>query len=267
VAAIKAAVLQLPNVGMSSTRLLRYVRQAHKEGVSLLLLGEYLLNPFFHELRTLPLNMIKEQSDHQLSTLKELSKSYDMTIVASLVIVKKRQPYKVIVKVAPSSTSYYEQQLLIDYDHWNESDYFANEISVLKTPPIFNINGVRCAVMGGFELHFDTLFSLLDERKIDLLLVPTVSTFESHKRWRELLKMRAFTHNIYMLRANRIGEYSEKEHQWKFYGDSLCVDPNGELITTLGNTEELMIVDVDHKSVMAARKGWGFQEALKLRNS
>ncbi len=262
---LRAAALQLPSIGMSSTRLYRYVRQAHKSGVRLLLLGEYLLNPFFHELRTLSLGMIKEQSEHQLSVLKELSQTHDMTIVASLVVVRKRRPYKMIVKVSPASISYYEQQLLINYPHWNEADFFANERNVLKEPLVFSVDGVRCAVMGGFELHFDSLFGMLDSKNIDLLVVPSVSTFESNQRWQQLIAMRAFTHHCYILRANRIGDYQEGAHQWRFYGDSLCVSPEGGVIAHLGNTEELMIVDIDHKEVVAARRGWGFKESLNGR--
>ncbi len=265
-ATIKAAVLQLPNIGMSSTRLYRYVRQAHKEGVKILLLGEYLLNPFFHELKSLSLSMIKEQSEHQLAMLKELSQTHDMVIVASLVAVKKRAPYKMIVKVAPNSVSYYEQQLLINYAHWNEAAYFANVHEALKTPPVFSVDGIKCAIMAGFELHFDALFTMLEQKKIDLLLVPSVSTFESHRRWQELIKTRAFTHNIYILRANRIGEYHEGEHVWKFYGDSILCDPNGMLVSRLGNTEELMVVDIEHQEVVEARKGWGFRDAMRQRS-
>jgi nitrilase len=265
VAMLKAAVLQLPSIGMSSTRLYRYVRQAHKEGVKLLVLGEYLLNPFFHELRTLSMAMIKEQSEHQMKLLRELAQTHDMSIVAAIVKVKKKQPFKMIVKVSPNSVSYYEQQILIQYKHWNEADFFANKVQRLQTPPVFKIDGIRCAIMAGFELHFDAFFEMLKNKNIDLLIVPSVSTFDSNERWQELLKMRSFTHNIYILRANRIGEYQDGEHQWKFYGDSILTSPEGTIETHLGNTEELMIVEVDHKQVLQARKSWGFKDAIKVR--
>ncbi|MEA1918604.1 MAG: carbon-nitrogen hydrolase family protein [Campylobacterota bacterium] len=262
---LKAAVLQLPSIGMSSTRLYRYVRQAHKEGVKLLVLGEYLLNPFFHELRRLSIAMIKEQSDHQMKLLRELSSTHEMTIVAAIIIVKKKQPFKMIVKVSPHSVSYYKQQILLAYKHWDEERFFANETEALIAPPVFKIDGVRCAIMSGFELHFDAFFSILEDKNIDVIIVPSVSTFESHQRWQELIKMRSFTHNCYILRANRIGEYQDGEYEWKFYGDSLLSSPDGIIETSLGNTEELMIVEIDHKRVLESRKSWGFKDAMKVR--
>jgi len=262
---MKAAVLQLPSIGMSSTKLYNYIRIAHKKNIKLLLLGEYLLNPFFLELKSMPISMIKELGDHQMAILKELSNKYELTIVAPLVIVKKGEPYKVVVKFGPQSTAYYYQQVLINYAHWNEEKYFANSIEPLKSPLIFSVEGIKFAILNGFELHFDSLWLQASFKGVDCVLLPSVSTFESNKRWQELVKMRAFTHNYYVLRANRIGEYQDGEYRWSFYGDSLLVSPNGEVEAHLGNSEELMIVDLDHEVVKEARRTWGFKEAISKR--
>ncbi len=262
---MRAAVLQLNAQGMSSTKLYNYIRIAHTKDVKVLVLGEYVLNPFFKELKDMSISMLKEQAEHQIKILKELSRTYNMTIVAPLVIVKKQKPYKTIAKFAPNSTAYYQQQLLINYTHWNEEKFFANEIKPLQSPLIFKINGFKFAIMSGFELHFDSLWKYIDAKNIDAVLVPSVSTFDSYERWKCLALTRAFTHNCYVLRANRIGEYQEKEFTWKFYGDSFLASPNGELLTHLGNSEELMIVDMSHQEVLQARRSWGFKEMTHKR--
>ncbi len=264
---MRAAVLQLPSIGMSSTKLYHYIRIAHKKQIKLLLLGEYILNPFFHELKSMPVSMIKEQGSHQMAILKELSHQYDLTIVAPLVMIKKGKPYKVIVKVGPNSTSYYDQQVLINYSHWSEERFYANTVKPFESPMVFTVDGIRFAVMGGFELHFDALWQKLLEKSIDCVLLPSVSTFESQKRWKKLVGMRAFTNNCYILRANRIGEYQEGDYTWRFYGDSLLSSPEGEIEAHLGNSEELMIVELDHGKVVEARRSWGFKEAVHRRQS
>ena len=95
--------------------------------------------------------------------------------------------------------------------------------------------------------------------------MPSVATFDSYERWKALILSRAFTQNCYILRANRIGEYQDKNISWQFYGDSILASPNGELLQHLGNSEELMIVDMNHTDVVQARRAWGFKEALKKR--
>ena len=263
---MKAAVLQLSAQGLSSTKLYNYIRIAHKQGVKVLLLGEYILNPFFKELESMSLSMIKEQADKQIQMLKELSSTYHITIVAPLIIVKRKEVFKTIAKFAPSSTSYYQQQILINYSHWNEEKFFCNETKALQTPLIFKIDGFKFALMSGFELHFDELFKELSTKNIDCILVPSVSTFESYERWKALILTRAFTHNCYILRANRIGEYQDKDFTWKFYGDSVLASPNGEILEHLGNKEELMIAEMNHTDVVQARRTWGFKEMVNKRN-
>ena len=260
---MRAAVLQLNAQGMSSTKLYNYIRIAHKKGVKVLLLGEYVLNPFFKELESLSSSMIKEQEKYQSKVLKELSQTYNMTIVAPLIIVRKGNIFKCVAKFAPSSTSYYEQQLLINYSHWNEGKFFANTQNTLKSPLVFKVDGFKFAIMSGFEIHFDEIFAQLTGKNIDCLLLPSVSTFESFQRWKALILSRAFTHNCYILRANRIGEYMDKEFKWKFYGDSLLASPNGELLEHLGNKEELMIVDMSHSEVLDAKRAWGFKDTTR----
>jgi nitrilase len=130
---------------------------------------------------------------------------------------------------------------------------------------IFKVDGFKFAVISGFELHFDEIFAKLSNKKIDCLLIPSVLTFESYERWKALCITRAFTHSCYLLRANRIGEYQDKDGLWKFYGDSFLASPNAELLTHLGNKEELMIVDMSHTEVVQARRSWGFKEAIKKR--
>ena len=180
-------------------------------------------------------------------------------------MLRKKKIYKTIGKFSPSSTSYYEQQILINYNHWNEENYFANEKKALQSPLVFKIDGFKFALMNGFELHFDELFTQLKTKNVDCILVPSVSTFESYERWKTLILSRAFTHNCFILRANRIGEYTDKNFTWKFYGDSLLASPNGELLSHLGNKEELLIVDMKHSDVIKARKSWAFKEILNKR--
>lgn len=262
---MRVAVLQLNSQGVSSTKLFKYVRIAQKQSVKVLVLGEYILNPFFKELQSMSISMIKEQASHQTKILKELSSTYNITIIAPIVIVKKDQIFKTVAKFAPSSTSYYYQQLLINYSHWNEEKYFSNEIKDIEAPLVFKINNFKFAIMSGFEIHFDEIFTKLDSKNIDCILLPSVSTFDSFQRWKQVIQTRAFTHNCYILRANRIGEYKDKDGVWKFYGDSLLASPDGDILEHLGNKEELMIVDMNHADVLQARKSWGFKEQITKR--
>jgi len=260
------AALQLPTLGMQATKLDFYLRNAHSRGVRLVLLGEYVLNHFFKEIEDIPIKMVKEQSDKHIELLQKFSIQYNMVFIAPILIIKKDKYIKTIIKITGKSTSYYEQQILIPYKHWNEKKFFDNKIKPLTSPMTFNIDGFKIMTMGGFELHFDPFWSYVTEKKIDLVLLPTASTFGSHNRWREIIKTKAFLHSCYILRANRLGEYADKDIQWKFYGDSMLVDPAGEIYMMLEDKESMLIETIKKSVIKEQKKSWRFEQELKIRN-
>jgi len=259
------AALQLPTLGMNATRLEYYLKQAKQRNAEVILLGEYVLNHFFKEFTTMAPNMVKEQSRKHIELLKNLSQKYDIIFVAPIIMTKKDGYHKTIVKITSKHTKYYEQQILLPYAHWNEKKFFSNKIATLKDPMTFNIKGFKVMVMAGFELHFDPFWKRVTEKKVDLVLLPTASTFGSHNRWREIIKTKAFLHGCYILRANRLGEYSDDEVKWKFYGDTMLVSPEGEVEMMLEDKESMLVETIDKKEVLEHRKAWGFERELKLR--
>ncbi len=259
------AALQLPTLGMNATRLEFYLKQAQSRGADVMLLGEYVLNHFFKEFTTMAPNMVKEQSRKHMELLKSLAKKYDIVFIAPIILTKKDGYHKTIVKVTPKTVHYYEQQILLPYDHWNEKKFFSNAVNPLKSPMTFMIKGFKVMVMAGFELHFDPLWQFVTQKKIDLVLLPTASTFGSHNRWREIIKTKAFLHGCFILRANRLGEYSDDEVQWKFYGDTMLVSPEGEVEMMLEDKESMLIEVIDKTEVVEHRKAWGFEKELKQR--
>jgi len=262
---MKIAALQLSTLPMSSSKLDYYFRICKKKDVELLLLSEYALNSFFKELESTPISMIKEQSNHKIKVLKELCSTYDICVVAPIVHVKGKSLYKSTIKVSPKSVSYYDQQFLIHYKHWNEEKFFDNEVKKVDLPA-FSIDGIKFGIVSGYELHFDIVFSQVLKKGIDVVLCPSASTFDSSARWNELLKMRAFTNSVYILRSNRVGTYKAKEMDWEFYGHSNLISPWGEVELTLGDKEEVLIAEISKDELNSARKTWGWKKALNKRD-
>ncbi len=261
---MKLAALQLATLPMSSARLDYYLRICKDKEIDLLLLSEYALNSFFKELETTPFSMIKEQSNHKIEVLKELCKKYEITVVAPIVHVKGKKLYKSVAKFSAKSVSYFDQQFLINFKHWNEEKFFDNEICQYNLP-VFTHNGLKFGIVSGFELHFDVVFSEVMKKSVDVVLSPSSSTFDSSRRWQELLKTRAFLNNVYILRANRVGSYKEGEEAWKFYGHSNLINPFGEVELTLGDKEEILIASIDKEEINSARRSWGWKKALTKR--
>ena len=255
-------ILQLPTLGLNATRLEFYLKNAQARGAKLLLLGEYIVNHFFKEIETMPKKMVKEQTRQHLRVLKKFAHKHNMVFVAPIIRVRKKHYYKTIVKITPKSIHYYDQQILIPYSHWNEKGFFSNAVAPLHDPMVFKIDGFRIGVMGGYELHFDPFWEAVRRREVDLVLLPTSSAFGSQKRWRELIKSRAFLSGCYVLRANRLGRYVDGETQWRFYGDSMLVNPEGEVEMMLEDKESMLIETITKKAIRDHRKSWQFDRTL-----
>jgi len=257
--------LQLPTLGMNATRLEFYLKKAHERGARLILFPEYVLNHFYRDLEKISPNMVKEQTKLHIKALKEFAKQYDMTFIAPIVLIKGKKQYKTIAKITAKSTSFYHQQILIPYKHWNEKAFFDNEIAPLKEPMIFKQDGYRVAVMAGFELHFDYFWDIVRKKRVDLVLLPSAATFGSHERWMELIKSRAFIYGCYILRANRLGEYVDDDIKWRFYGNTMLVNPSGEVEMMLEDKESMLIEDIDREHVKEHRRSWRFMQEIELR--
>jgi len=262
---LTVGAIQLPTLGTNATRLEFYLKKASERGAKLLLLGEYVINHFFKELIKMPSEMVKDQTQTHIKKLKKLSREYNITIVAPIVEFKKDKVYKKVIKISPKSTTYYEQQILIDYPHWDEESFFDNEVAPLKEPMIFNIEGFKVATIFGFEVHFDYFWDVVRKKGVDLVLVPTATTFNSSQRWEDLLTIRAFLNSCYILRANRVGEYEEEGILWDFYGDSFLVDPDGKMVMSLEDRESMLIEPISKEDIKDSLDGWGFRRQLAKR--
>ena len=123
----------------------------------------------------------------------------------------------------------------------------------------FKINGVKFGVVFGFEAHFDELWIKLKKKDVDIVIVPTASTFNSNARWARLLQTRSFLNNCFVVRVNRVGEYIEDNIIWKFYGDSFIALPDGDLGDTLGDKEGIMVSEIKKAILDEAKEDWGFR--------
>lgn len=258
---MRIALIQLPAVGMNDETLEEYLSIAYHKHSSMVVMGEYVLSPFFKTLPSIPQEMLQAQSTHHIQRLSYWARRYNLHIVAPIIRVEAGHYWKNIAYITPKTTLYYTQNFLIPYSHWDEEHFFTP--SNTNTPLVVTYNEWKIAIMGGFEAHFDPMWA----PPVDIAIIPSASTFDSHQRWRELLKMRAFTHQCYVIRANRVGEYYDEHHRWHFYGDSLGISPEGEIEMSLGEQAGIGWMDLHRSTLTTAREGWGFLDRLDQRRN
>lgn len=258
---LKICALQLGTLPMSDSRIDYYLKLASDNGVSVVVLGEYVLNSFFNELKKMPRSMILEQSERKKNALIQMAKKYDLTIIAPIISQKGKELRKVIAKFSSQSVKYKDQNALISYSHWDERAFFASgeKLDIMS----FSSGGIKFACIFGFEAHFDEFWARIREKSVDCVLIPSACALNSKERWSELLRIRAWLNGVYILRVNRLGKTKFAGVTSEFYGDSMLISPNGEILNEAKDKEEMLLCEIDKKQIAKARNLWKFMEIQK----
>lgn len=255
---MKILVSQFENIKPNSKSFNKYLSSAcKKKDIDMIVLGEYVSSAFFKELKP---NYNKLHKDFLAleSYFQSLATKYKTTIVAPIIECKNNKIFKSIMIVSEKKTNFYHSQRLMQMEHWNECVFFNNDLKA-REPFVFKINGLNISVLFGFETHFDELWIKLRKKNVDIVIVPTASTFNSNERWARLLQTRSFLNNCFVVRVNRVGEYIEDNIVWKFYGDSFIALPDGNLGDTLGDKEGIMVSEIKISMLDEAKRDWGFR--------
>jgi N-carbamoylputrescine amidase len=101
----------------------------------------------------------------------------------------------------------------------------------------------RCAALNGAELLF----------------VPVTTTVGARSRWELLLRARAAENVVYVAAANRIGKDKGGAPDAFYFGESLIVNPRGEIIGHGSDSQEdLVVSDLDLQLLKTQRETWPF---------
>lgn len=103
-----------------------------------------------------------------------------------------------------------------------------------------------------YDLRFPELFRLLVDQGAELLVLPsafTARTGEAH--WRPLIRARAIENLCYLVAPNQGGYHVNGRET---HGDSLIVDPWGQVIDSLSRGSGVVFGDLDRKLIADVRE-------------
>ena len=106
-----------------------------------------------------------------------------------------------------------------------------------------------------YDIRFPELARLYAQKEIDVLYV--VANFNDPKKdqWLNLLKTRALENQCYVVACNRSGE--------KYFGNSVIVNPEGDIQLNAGRREGIYSGYVDLSLIKAVRKEFPYLEDIR----
>ncbi len=77
--------------------------------------------------------------------------------------------------------------------------------------------------------------------------------------WITMQKSHAIANGTYVVAVNRVGVEKKGNKKIEFWGNSMIINPSGEIIGELGNKkEEILIREIDYKKIDTTREHWPF---------
>jgi predicted amidohydrolase len=127
--------------------------------------------------------------------------------------------------------------------------------------PKFFTPGGECPVVGTslgvwglmlcYDLRFAELAAGLGLEGAQVIFVPAQFPDPRQHHWQVLLQARAIENQLYVVGVNRCGS----DPQYSYFGNSLVVDPRGEVLASLGREEEILSATIDLGQNQLVREG------------
>ena len=248
-----AQMVSTPHPADNCETAARLVRQAAAAGAQLVLLPEYWAVLGGNEQDKV--EIAESAGDGPLQNfLANLARECGIWLLGGTLPLKSHQSGKVLnslMAYAPDGTlaSRYDKIHLFGFTRGDESYDESrtivpgSEVAVLETPL------ARVGLSICYDLRFPELYRAMGQ--CDLIVMPaafTATTGRAH--WEVLLRARAIENQCYVLAAAQGGLHPNGRRTW---GQSMLVDPWGEVCAQLAEGEGLVAGEIDLDSMMGIR--------------
>jgi predicted amidohydrolase len=157
-------------------------------------------------------------------------------------------PFNQLVLAAPDGTAH-RYAKIHPFTYGNEHRHYGAGDRFLSV----DIEGTRCAFFVCYDLRFADEFWALAPTT-DCYVVPANWPAARRAHWMTLLRARAIENQAFVVGVNRVGDGGRLEYS----GDSMIVDPFGEIVAQAGDCEGVVSADVDPKRVAKVRSEYPF---------
>ena len=116
--------------------------------------------------------------------------------------------------------------------------------------PVFEVDGIPCGLQICYDLRFPEPFRALAAKGAEVVFLPANWPARRIDAWSTLLAARAIENQMAVCGVNRVG----RDPQAEYPGRSSLLDPFGVAVATGGDTEGLVVGDLDLTKLRAWRE-------------
>jgi len=227
---------------------MKFIKHAVDENVDMIFFPEMTLTGF-----SMNTSLIGENNNETLDFFKDMSTSFNILIGFGYVEGSTCSKNKYSV-VEPHGMELVNYSKIHPFSFGDETKFYESGTEVnFFTAFDFAITPFIC-----YDLRFPEIFQIAS-KTATLITVAANWPIERREHWITLLKARAIENQCYIAGINRVGEGNGLNYS----GDSMIIDPLGNIISSLYMEEGLVIADICRDDVVNLREKFKLKDDRK----
>ncbi|KJY82059.1 amidohydrolase [Vibrio galatheae] len=207
-----------------------------------------------------------EQGPLQTS-LAELAKEHNVWLVIGSMPIQREQGVtttSMLYSPQGELVAHYDKLHMFDVDvadshkRYRESETFHAGSKIVSYPTPFAHIGMSIC----YDVRFPSLYSELVHLGANLILVPAAFTAVTGKaHWEALLRARAIETQSWVVAVNQVGTHPCGRETW---GHSMVISPWGDIVASLSDQKDNLLVDIDLSQVEELRAAMPVQQHARF---
>ena len=249
---------------------IKKIREAAKKNAKIICLPELFLSPYFCQTENHSKFKLAEKIPGPITnTYCKLAKELSVILMISLFEKKLTGFYhntSIVINEKGKIISKYRKMHIPDDPGYYEKFYFSpGDLGFKSTKTIYGkIGSLIC-----WDQWFPEAARLTALKGAEILFYPTAIGWHPKEKkkfgkaqlnaWITMQRSHAVANGVYVAAINRIGFEKIKNRKIQFWGNSIIIDPYGNILRQSHfNREETIICDIDFKKIEDARQHWPF---------
>ena len=246
------------------------IKEAAKKKAKIICLPELFLCPYFCQSENHAKFKLAEKIPGRLSNIYcKLAKELSVVLMISLFEKKTTGFYhntSIVIDEKGKIISKYRKMHIPDDPGYYEKFYFTpGDLGFKSTKTKYGkVGSLIC-----WDQWFPEAARLTTLKGAEILFYPTAIGWHPKEKkkfgksqldsWITMQKSHAIANGTYVVAINRVGTEKKGKKKIEFWGNSMIIDPSGQIIGKLGNKkEEILIREINYKKIDSAREHWPF---------
>lgn len=241
--------ISFENKDINKQKCLQFLDEAHKKAVELIIFPEMTLTGF-----SMNVDKINEMDNGTINWFKTQAEKYNIIIGFGYVKKENSNGRNMFSIVSPTGEELLRYTKIHPFSFSEEDRFYdgGTEITFASISD-FVISSFIC-----YDLRFPEIFQLASSTAAIITLAANWPK-SRREHWITLLKARAIENQCYIAGVNAVGRINDIDYS----GDSMIINPMGEIIAEIRNEEGLLIADIDLNEVIKLRSSFPLKQDRK----